>query len=54
MFFELYLQVVFDDFVDGLYLVVCLRMINQRENFIDVELIAEFSEFVVVKLRTIV
>ena len=54
MFLKLCLVVVFDDLVDGLYLAICLRMINRRKAFLDAKLIAEFSELIVVKLCAII
>ena len=54
MFLKLRLQVVFDDLVDGLQLVVCLWVINQREAFLNAEFVAEFSELFAIELCTVV
>ena len=54
MFLKLRLQVMFDDLVDGLYLTVCLRVINRREAFLDAKLVIEFSKLFAIKLCAIV
>ena len=54
MFLELRLQVVFNDLINGLNLIVGLRMINRREVFLYVELAAEFSKFFAVELCSII
>ena len=54
MFLKLLLQDVHNNFVNGLHLVVCLRVINRREAFLDVKFIAEFSELLAIKLYLVV
>ena len=54
MFLKLHLQVVFDDFVNDLYLAVFLRVINRRKAFLDAEFVAEFSELFAIELCAIV
>ena len=52
--FKFRLKVVLDNLVNGLNLTICLRMINRREVFLDVELVTEFSELLPIELRTII
>ena len=54
MLFQLRLQVVLNDFINGLNLTVSLRMINRREVFLYAELATEFSKFSAVELLSIV
>ena len=54
MLLDLNLQVVFNDLINGLNLTVGLRMINQREVFLNAKFIAEFSKFLAVELRAII
>ena len=51
---KLCLQVVFNDLINGLNLTVGLRMINQREVFINAKFVVEFSKFLTVKLHSII
>ena len=54
MFFKLRLQVEFHDLVDDLYLVFSLRVINRREAFLDLEVVAERTKFVAKELCSII
>ena len=54
MLFKLRLQVVFDDLINDLKLTVGLRMINQREVFLNVEFVAEFPKFLAVEWCAII
>ena len=45
---------MFDDFVSSLHLAIYLTMINQRDSFLDTELIVEFPKFFAVKLYVVV
>ena len=54
MFLKLRIQVVLNNLIDGLHLVVCLRMINRKEAFLDAKLIAKFPKILVIKLCAII
>ena len=54
MFLKLCLQVVLNNLVDGLHLVVCLRVINRREAFLDAKFIVEFAKLFSIELCVVV
>ena len=54
MFLKLCLLVMLNNFIDDLYLVVCLRVINRKEAFLDTKFITEFSDLFTIELRVVV
>ena len=54
MFFKLYLQFEFDNFINDLYLTIFLGVIDWREAFFDPHVIAEVAELVAIELCPVI